>query len=123
VKPLFADTSFFIALMNVEDLVHADAHHYMAREGIDIVTTDWVLVEVGNYLSRRLGRERFEPLVADLLIDPRFGIFNADHEDFESGLQLYHQRQDKHWSMNRLHFIQRDGPRRIDGRPDFGSPL
>jgi len=109
--------------MNVEDLVHADAHHYMAREGIDIVTTDWVLVEVGNYLSRRLGRERFEPLVADLLIDPRFGIFNADHEDFESGLQLYHQRQDKHWSMNRLHFIQRDGPRRIDGRPDFGSPL
>lgn len=110
--PLFADTSFFIAFLNVEDRAHADAYEYMSRDDISIVTSEWVLLELGNYLSRRAGRMRLIPLVADIATDQRFRIVAAIHDDFNDALQLYHRRQDKHWSMTdciSFNLMQREG--------------
>ncbi|HET6882914.1 MAG TPA: PIN domain-containing protein [Pirellulales bacterium] len=96
---LFADTSFFIAFLNADDQAYTDAYTYMTRGDIQMLTSEWVLLELGNYLSRRAGRERFGPLVDDLETDQRFRIVTANRDDFQDGLGLYHQRQDKHWSM------------------------
>lgn len=96
---LFADTSFFVAFFHDGDVDHDAAHDYMENHQGTIMTTDWVLVEFGNFISRRASRAQFGPFIAELLVDPRFIIHQADHTDFNAGLQLYHQRQDKHWSM------------------------
>lgn len=96
---LFADTSFFVAFLHEDDVDHDTAHDYMANHEGEIITTDWILVELGNFLSRRANRAHFQPFVADLSGDPRFVIRRAGHDDFDLGLGLYHRRQDKKWSM------------------------
>lgn len=96
---LFADTSFFVAFLHEEDVDHETAHDYMANYEGKIITTDWVLVELGNFLSRRAKRAYLQPFVADLSSDPRFVIRAAEHHDFNVGVHLYHQGQDKQWSM------------------------
>ena len=111
-KALFADTSFFVAFLHADDVDHDVAHEYMANHQGEIVTSDWVLVELGNFLSRRARRTHFQPFVADLSADPRFVIIGAGRDDFESGLKLYHQRTDKHWSMTdciSFKLMDRDG--------------
>jgi predicted nucleic acid-binding protein len=46
----FADTSFFVAFLNARDTEHAAAVDQMENFEGRIVTTDWVLVELGNGL-------------------------------------------------------------------------
>ena len=96
---LFADTSFFVAFLDDGDFDHDSAHDYMASYRGAIMTSDWVLVELGNFISRRASRMQFGPFVAEVRNDARFAIRDAGHDDFESGLRLYHDRQDKQWSM------------------------
>jgi uncharacterized protein len=112
VNVLFADTSFFVAFLDEGDVDHDTAHEYMANHEGTIMTTDWVLVELGNFLSRQANRVLLQPFVAELSTDPRFVIRDAVHDDFHSGLQLYHQRQDKHWSMTdcmSFNLMEREG--------------
>jgi predicted nucleic acid-binding protein len=63
------------------------------------VTTDWVLVELGNYLAGRPSRRLFGPFVNDLSRDSRFQIFPANAEWLDDGIKLYEQRPDKEWSL------------------------
>jgi uncharacterized protein len=109
---LFADTSFFLAFLHEEDVDHDAAHDYMANQESEIVTTDWILVELGNYLSRRANRTHLYPFVVDLSVDSRFVIHRADRDDFDLGLWLYHRRPDKQWSMTdciSFNLMQREG--------------
>lgn len=96
---LFADTSFFIAFLNPDDFDHVAAYGYMANHEGQIITTDWVLTELGNYLSRRRNRTRFQPFISDFAADPRIIIDPATHESFEQAIDLYGARPDKNWSM------------------------
>ncbi|HJT36185.1 MAG TPA: PIN domain-containing protein [Pirellulales bacterium] len=96
---MFADTSFFVAFLNADDLDHAAAYDYMANHEGQIVTTDWVLTELGNYLSRRKNRAHFQPFICDFTEDPRVVIDPATHESFERAVELYGNRPDKTWSV------------------------
>lgn len=96
---MFADTSFFVAFLNPEDIDHASAYGYMADHEDQIITTEWVLAELGNYLSRRKSRTRFQSFLADLSADPRVIIEPATHESFEEAVRLYGDRGDKRWSI------------------------
>ena len=55
----FADTSYYIALMGERDQYHAEAVAVARAFHGRIVTTDFVLVEVGNWLSRTVDRPLF----------------------------------------------------------------
>jgi len=48
---LFADTSFFVAYLNPRDVNHAVSSEYMTTSDDRIVTTQWVLAELGNFLA------------------------------------------------------------------------
>ena len=61
---LFADTSFFVAYLNVRDSYHESALKYMADSTDRIVTTEWVLAELGNYLAEGPNRRLFGTLRA-----------------------------------------------------------
>ncbi|MGH7139728.1 MAG: type II toxin-antitoxin system VapC family toxin [Pirellulales bacterium] len=109
---VFADTSFFVAFLHEDDADHDAAKRLMANHEGEIVTTEWVVVELGNFLSRRAKRTYLQPFVADLVDDPRFEIRESDRNDFHSGLQLYHERRDKHWSMTdciSFNLMEREG--------------
>lgn len=95
----FADTSFFVAFLNRQDEYHAAARDYMSHFSEPIWTTDWVLTELGNYLARSAQRPIFVPFVRDLETDRRIEVVGATKKLFHAGLDLYHRRDDKTWSL------------------------
>jgi predicted nucleic acid-binding protein len=97
VKQIFADTSFLIAFLNPADQWHARAEWCMRSIRGSIVTTDWVLVELGNSFSRS-HRELFCGFANDIRSDLRFEIVPADRRTFDAGVALFAARPDKNWS-------------------------
>jgi uncharacterized protein len=96
---LLADTSFFVAYLNPHDDDHALAVEWMTASSEQIVTTDWVLAELGNYLAERQHRRLFGALVRLLSAEARVEIVPADHGSFLAALNLYLRRPDKSWSF------------------------
>lgn len=96
-KPLFADTSFYIAIINERD-DHHDIAVAAAQHRRQVVTTDYVLVEVGNWLAK-LDRSGFVQLVADLRGDPNTLLVPASRDLLDSACRLYGERLDKDWSL------------------------
>jgi predicted nucleic acid-binding protein len=98
-KPVFADTSYYIALLSEEDVAHALAMTWSETLLGRIFVTEYVLVELGNALSRSKYRDRYVPLVESLISDPDTVFIPASRKLLEQGLQLYASRPDKAWSM------------------------
>ena len=96
---VFADTSFFVAYVNPRDLAHDLAHEFMTTFSEDIVTTAWILAELGNYLAEGKNRRLFVPLVEQFTADWRSRIIPASSELFDQAMALYGKRPDKHWSF------------------------
>jgi predicted nucleic acid-binding protein len=99
VSAALADTSFFVAFLNPRDRHHARAVDLMANYRGRIITTEWILAELGNYLSGRSNRILFIPLVRDIPTDSRFEVVPAEHRQFEAGCILFDSRTDKEWSI------------------------
>ncbi len=95
----FADTAFFVAFLNARDHHHSRAVDLMESHAGRIVTSEWVLAELGNYLSSLKNRGLFVSFARDLPSDSRFEIMPAQHSQFEAGRALFESRSDKEWSM------------------------
>lgn len=96
---VFADTSFYVAIVNPKDASHANAVEFARHfQGI-IVTTEYVLIELGNWLCRSGDKAVFVELIRKLRSDVQTVIVQADHAWFEHGLELYANRPDKDWSL------------------------
>ncbi|MBI1903469.1 MAG: type II toxin-antitoxin system VapC family toxin [Planctomycetia bacterium] len=96
---MFADTSFYVAIANRHDLHHVAAARFAQGFRGMMVTTDFVLVEFGNWMSRTGDRPVFVRLVEQLLADPQCNIVPATRTLFDAGRNLYVQRPDKNWSL------------------------
>jgi predicted nucleic acid-binding protein len=96
---VFADTSFFVALLHEGDRHHARAHHLASARAERLVTTAWVMAELGNFLRRPSWRASFVDLWARLRRDDSAMIIPADQRHFEAGVQLFVTRLDKEWSL------------------------
>jgi hypothetical protein len=96
---VFADTSYYIALLHIGDEYHAQARSY--TEGFDgrMVTTAWIITETGNALAKGANRRSFVTLLADLENDDRVQIVAPTQSLFQKGLDLYRSRMDKDWSL------------------------
>jgi uncharacterized protein len=95
---VFADTSFYIALISARDSCHDQMVQISNDYRGDILTTEYVLIELGNYLCG-ISRIGFLNFVHALRQDSRTSILPSSPALFEHGLQLYAQRQDKGWSL------------------------
>lgn len=98
-KPLFADTSYFVAVSGPNDSYHARALELSVALTSGIVTTEYVLVETGGLLLRTEDRPAYINLVRDLESDPAVQIIPASKMLFHSGFELFTRRPDKAWSM------------------------
>jgi hypothetical protein len=96
---LFADSAFYIAAVNPRDGLHGMATAFLENLEGRLVTTDFVLVEVGNWLSKSRDRAVFVELVQRLRADASVTIIEADRPTFDAGFNLYSQRPDKDWSL------------------------
>ncbi len=98
---VFADSFGWIALGNRDDAYHkqaVDLYQNLKRQGARMVTTDDVLVEVCNGLSRLKLRHFARQLIAQIETAKQQGALEVIHvtEDlFAEGLALFLSRPDK----------------------------
>ena len=95
---VFADTFYFLALLNDRDAAHTRAMQFDATAR-QLVTTAWVLTEVGDALSAPENRPAFLQLMETLQGSPDARIVGPTSELFNRGLELFRQRTDKEWSL------------------------
>jgi predicted nucleic acid-binding protein len=86
VNVVFADTSYYVALVNARDRHHLQAVDLLREGGRRLVTTDFVLVEVGNFLRRPPDRPSFQSLLANLLDDDVTSVIEASRSLIDGGL-------------------------------------
>jgi hypothetical protein len=95
---VFADTFFFLALLNERDEAHARALQFEAIAA-PLVTTAWILTEVGDAFSAPENRPAFLRLLETLRESPDARIIAPTPELFERGVKMFRQRPDKEWSL------------------------
>ena len=98
-KSLFADTFYFIALLNPDDEAHAAAHDFAGDKSLLLVTTAWVLTELADGLASTNGRVIFRQLLDDLEADTRVELVLPDEQIWRRAVKLYDDRPDKNWSL------------------------
>lgn len=99
---VFADTYYWIALLNHHDQGHAAVRAVsQSLRGVRLVTTEEVLTEMMAYFAER-GRFLRQVAVATvetILDDPEIEVHPQTHQTFLDGLNLYRRRLDKGYSL------------------------
>ena len=101
-KQVFADTGYWIALLNPRDELHERAGAVsLTLTSTQIVTTEWVLTELLNSFAERGPQFRIvaAKTVAALRKNPRVLVVLQSSASFDAAFQLYQDRTDKSWSL------------------------
>ena len=96
---VFADTFFFLALLNRHDPAHTKALAAYGQGDYAFVTTAWVLTEIADALASKASRSGFERFYRTAVTDQNVTIIPASESLFHQGLDLYFSRSDKDWSL------------------------
>lgn len=96
---VFADTWFFLAILNPSDPNHQRALAVSRSLRHPRVTTEWVLVEVGDALSQAWNRDVFAQFYDWIQEHPGTTIVPASRQLLEDGIYLYRYRRDKDWPL------------------------
>ncbi len=95
---VFADSSFYIAYLNPRDAGH-DRAVAAAALWVRSATTEYVLLEVANYLSHASQRSSVVKLLAALSASPLVEVVPSSGDLWDRGVELYARRPDKDWSL------------------------
>ena len=98
-KAVFADSFHFLALLNDEDPAHRQAVIEHRRTWQSVVTTDCVLLEVGDALCDPRDHDDFLALYESLPGDRRVKIVRLTPELLDRGIQRFRDRPDKDWPL------------------------
>ena len=95
----FADSFYFIALLSPRDRAREKAIELGKRVSGHFVTTDAVLLEVGDAVCAPRDRQRTATYLRALWTHPRMKVYPVDRSLMDRGLALYESRPDKEWSL------------------------
>ena len=95
----FADTSFWVALVDRRDLYHSRAIERSLNIGGSIITTDAVLLETANTFSRPDWREKVIELVNHVRARDDVEVLPLSGAIWVRGWKLFSDRPDKSWSL------------------------
>ena len=98
-RPVFADTFYFVALLNRADQHHARVVAAARQLREQLLTTEWVLTEFADALAESTSRRLVVPFIRSLEQDPKVKIIRANPEWVQRGLRRYSERPDKEWSL------------------------
>ena len=96
---VFADTFYFLALMNPGDKAHEQAFAFSNDYRGLVVTTAWVVTEVGDAFCSPPFRPAFLNLIKILEANSAFYVHPPNSELFAQGIDLFRRRPDKAWSL------------------------
>jgi hypothetical protein len=99
VKRWFADTFYYLAILNPADTAHERAVALRRALHGAVVTTGWVLTELGDALSDPSQRKVFVRLASQLTEDPDVAVVPPTQDLLDRGVALYAERADKDWSL------------------------
>jgi len=97
-KTWFADTFYFLVILNPTDAAHHRALDVTRGLRVRIFTTTWVLTEVADAMAPK-NRQRFSALLRLLQSNPASQLIPASQGLFDRGVELYENRPDKGWSL------------------------
>ena len=98
-QPLFLDTSYILALLNTRDEFHDQAQNLAIQIDGSLITTESILTEIGNALSKLQWRELAVETLNDLKTDENVEIIPVSSTLFSRAFQLYSERMDKEWGL------------------------
>jgi predicted nucleic acid-binding protein len=96
---VFADTFYFLALLNTREVTHPRAVEASCVAGRKFVTTEFVLLELADALSRPQDRTKFLTVCEAIRRDANFRILPVSSALLNRGLALFRTRMDKEWSL------------------------
>lgn len=99
---LFLDTSFSIGLVSPRDQIHEKAvsrSEKIENLKIPVVTTQAILLEIGNALSKSAFRQVGIGLLENLANDPDTTIVFLTDEIYNKAFELFRSRPDKEWGL------------------------
>ncbi len=99
---VFLDTSFTIALSSVTDRNHLQAvklANKIEADGTRLVTTQAILLEIGNSLSKQKFRAAAIQLLESIETDPNVEVVLLTNDLYKLAFNLFKQREDKEWGL------------------------
>jgi predicted nucleic acid-binding protein len=96
---VFADSYYYLAMVSDRDEGHTKAMEFMTSYRGRLITTEWVLTEVGDGLSRRNDRAAFLEVLGIVQTDEQTTVVEATHQLFARGVEMFANRPDKDWSL------------------------
>jgi predicted nucleic acid-binding protein len=99
---VFVDTSFFIALLNSNDEDHPRSvalQQQLSAANVRKITSEYILLELGNGLSRLRFRHLAGQLISLVYQDASFEVIPSSSHLFSRSLSLFNQRPDKEWGL------------------------
>ena len=99
---VFLDTSFAIALSSVTDQNHLRAVKLANQIEVNrnrLVTTQAILLEIGNALSKQRHRAAAIQLLESLETDSSVEVVSLTNSLYRSAFNLFKQREDKEWGL------------------------
>src|SRR4051794_7641296 len=99
---IFMDTSFVIAIENLDDPFHARAQeldlHY-SKQRVRYLLHWGILLEIADGYARLARRQRGFQVLENLTRQRRFQIAPIDDKLFGAAISLFHARTDKEWGL------------------------
>ena len=96
---VFADSFYYIALLNPDDSAHEIAVRHTEALSTPVVTTAWVLAEVADALCLPTRRQAVVELIRVVRLGRGARLIPARQRQFERGFELFGRRGDKSWSL------------------------
>jgi len=98
VSAVFADTSFYLALLRADDPAHERALARY-RSSLRIMTTEFIVLELGNACARAEDHADFLAIVEGMRASPSMSVVPLSSELLNRGLGMMRERLDKDWSL------------------------
>lgn len=98
-EPTFIDTSFWLALVSKRDKFHEAALSAIQTTKPPFITSDAILLEVGNALSRPNQRHLAVDIIRRTKQDPNIEIVHISPKLLDSATDLFAERIDKGWGL------------------------
>jgi predicted nucleic acid-binding protein len=96
--PVFADTFYFLAIVNPRDVAHIEAVSFAASSKRPMITTEWIIMEVADALCSVQNRPVFTRLYRNIQ-KSQIAIVTFSDDLMKRGIKLFESRPDKEWPL------------------------
>lgn len=97
-NPVFADTFYYLALLDERDPTH-DRAVAASKINRPIVTTEFIVLEIADGCARAEDHADFLALLEGMRRNPRLNIIPVDPKLLQDGIDHFARHDDKNWSL------------------------